>query len=96
MILQQADSTKAWRDYVDPEDQTINKYKRLLNKCGIWGSLLGALNATKIARYEGGFHRLHIFTGFSVKARANASNIENFACWMKCWMYLRGVKFYEK
>ena len=66
MILQQADSTKAWRDYVDPEDQTINKYKRLLNKCGIWGSLLGALNATKIARYEGGFHRLHIFTGFSV------------------------------
>ena len=30
------------------------------------------------------------------KAGANASNIENFACWMKCWMHLRGVKFYEK
>lgn len=55
MILQQADSTKAWRDYIDPDDQTINKYKRLLNKCGIWGCLLGALNATKIARYEGAY-----------------------------------------
>ena len=35
-----------------------------------------------------------------IKAGANASNIssdiENFACWMKCWMHLRGVKFYEK
>ena len=35
-----------------------------------------------------------------VKAGANASNIssniENFACWMKWWMHLRGVKFYEK
>ena len=35
-----------------------------------------------------------------LKAGANASNIssniENFTCWMKCWMQLRGVKFYEK
>ena len=32
-----------------------------------------------------------------IKAGANASNIssniENFACWMKCWMHLRGAKF---
>ena len=39
-------------------------------------------------------------SAFAVKAGANASNIssniENFACCMKCWMHLRGVKFFEK
>jgi len=32
---------------------------------------------------------------FLLFSNANASNIGNVACWMKCWMHSRGFKFYE-
>ena len=56
-ILRLSNGLKVWRSLIDLENNTLNAYKALLDKCGVWGCLLGGLLAVKVARY---IHCVHI------------------------------------
>lgn len=57
-ILGISSGFKNWRDLlVDVESYSLKSFKLILDKCGIWGCMLGGLIATKVARY---IHYSHV------------------------------------
>ncbi|XP_057307241.1 cilia- and flagella-associated protein 54-like [Hydractinia symbiolongicarpus] len=50
-ILNEKDAQTTWKKYLGSNDNTVEANKDLLERCGVWGCLLGGVVATKIARY---------------------------------------------
>ena len=49
-ILSIADSLKKWRDLTSSSDSSVKPASALLQKCGLWGCLLGGVLAAKVAQ----------------------------------------------
>lgn len=49
-ILNITDSLKRWRDLTSSSDSSIKPASVLLQKCGLWGCLLGGVLAANIAQ----------------------------------------------
>ena len=49
-ILSIADSLKKWRDLTSSSDSLVKPASALLQKCGLWGCLLGGVLAAKVAQ----------------------------------------------
>lgn len=49
-ILNITDSLKKWRDLTSSSDSSVKPASVLLQKCGLWGCLLGGVLAAKIAQ----------------------------------------------
>ncbi|XP_027049490.1 cilia- and flagella-associated protein 54-like [Pocillopora damicornis] len=50
-ILNTADSLKTWRDLTSSSDTSLKPGAALLQRCGLWGCLLGGVLAANIAQY---------------------------------------------
>ncbi|XP_074609756.1 cilia- and flagella-associated protein 54-like isoform X1 [Acropora palmata] len=50
-ILNITDSLKRWRDLTSSSDSSVKPASVLLQKCGLWGCLLGGVLAANIAQY---------------------------------------------
>ena len=51
LILQVEDAQTDWRELINVEEQTLVCFAPLLQRCGVWGCILGATLAAKLARY---------------------------------------------
>ena len=49
-ILNTTDSLKTWRDLTSSSDVSIKPCAALLQRCGLWGCLLGGVLAADIAQ----------------------------------------------